>query len=174
MRSTIFSALVWAASSAVIRFDSGALSNSAHMVRTVRGWAIAAIVISLARQFLRWKDRGTCEVASRQVLSAFAAFILLVIVMTGLTAVPVADPIDAAVLAFFGGVVAPVMTIIALEFPALRPRAFGAGLVAVACLGSFAFVNALLIRPASKPGVIRTNQPAEHHEKLRSETASVA
>jgi hypothetical protein len=52
MKAAIFSALVWAAGSALIGLHAAALSGSGHMLRTLRGWAVAVLSVSVALQLL--------------------------------------------------------------------------------------------------------------------------
>jgi hypothetical protein len=52
MKSTIFLILVWTGSSTLLRSESVAVSSASHLLRTLHGWAIVAIVISVATQLL--------------------------------------------------------------------------------------------------------------------------
>ena len=172
MRSTIFPILVWAGSGALLRLESAAVSSASHLLRTLHAWAIAAILITLARQLLKGRASSD-ESASRQILSACGAFLVFAALLTGLAAVSAAISGSASLLAFAGGVVAPVATLLALESPTLRPRGLTAGLIALACVSCFALALTLERKPAV-PGRIRTEQPVKEPQRLRTPATSVA
>ena len=172
MRSTIFLILVWAASSTLLRFESVAVSSAAHLLRTLYGWAIVAIVISVARQLLRRRP-ATGESALPQILSAFSAFLVFALLLSGLVAVSATLSLSAAVPAFAGGVVAPVITLMILESHTLRPRGFTAGLIALACLSCFA-LTITLVRKPSAPGPVRIEHPVKGLQHHQPQAPSVA
>jgi hypothetical protein len=172
MRSTIFLILVWAGSSTLLGSESVAVSSASHLVRTLHAWAIVAILLSVARQFLRGRA-ATDESASRQILSACGAFLVFALLLTSLAAVSATIPGSAALLAFAGGVVAPVITLLVLESPTLRPRGLTAGLIALACVSCFALALTLERKP-SVPGRIRTEHPVKELQRLRTPAPSVA
>jgi hypothetical protein len=128
------------------------------MLRTLRGWALAAFLISLATQYARPARR---ESMLRQACAACVAFVLLVAFTALLVAVrnfvtlpPMADALTLA-----GGGLVPAIALMALEFPDLRPRSFAlAGVLALA-LAALAGFGALTVRPSRNPGTIRTHQP---------------
>ena len=68
---------------------------------------------------------------------------------------------------------APVLTLLTLKSPVLRPGGFTAELIAIAFLSCFALANALVRKPAV-PGNIRTEQPVKGLQRLRTRTPSVA
>jgi len=166
--TAIFSALVWAASSALIGLHAASLSGSGHMLRTLRGWALAALIISAALWLFRRTPSGG-ESAGRQFRSALSIFglfsVLIMVLVEVFGSLPA--PWAANLLTFFGGVIAPVIAVMALEFPDLRPRALLAGALVGGCLVSCAFVSVLIAKPAPRPGIIRTKQPANPRESPR-------
>ena len=172
MKSAIFSALVWASSTALLGWRNASLSGSVHMLKTLRGWAVVAFLLALVLQWLRRHEGGLEESRSRQVRSAVSAFaIFAVLVMLVLAARnSTASTWAWNVLSLIGGCLAPVVLLMGLEFPDLRPRAMAATWIMAAGLVSFAGFSAVLVRPASNPGPIRIHQPADSTKEPRRET----
>lgn len=171
-KSSIFSLLSWSASNALLslgktRFGATLLVGSVHMLRTLRGWAIAALVISVALQFFRRETTTAHEPASRQIRAVFSTFSLfsaLVLMFIAARNSGLA-PWAATAVTLVGGAITPVVAIMALEFPDLRPRAMAAGVVVAGGLASVLLVNTLTAKPAPRPGMIRTSQPADTVEE---------
>jgi hypothetical protein len=168
MRSAIFSALVFIGSSAAIHLRSAALSRSAHMLRTLRGWAVVVFAIALILEIVRTRSNVRAESRVVRITSAVTAFVLfsffLMLVICARAGNPA--PWVAGLLTALGTGLAPVMTVMALEFPDLRPpTAVGAAVVA-GCLVFCAGIDASVLKPA-KPGIIRTRQPIKSNEPAR-------
>ena len=170
MKSSIFSILLWIGSNALLNLGKTgtALSASAHMLRTLRGWAIAALIISLALRWLQEDRAAGSEPVSGQIRAAFSAFglfsvlALMFITVRGYNQATWA----ATVVTILGGALARVMAMMALEFPDLRPRAVAAGAVIAGSLVSVVLIDTLASKPAPPPpGIIRTNQPADTVEE---------
>ena len=163
MKSSVFSALVWCVSSGLIRLHAASLSGSGHMLRTLRGWAIAALVISLAMRLLPHPACAEETSLVRQVRAAFSAFALFSVFVATLMVLFASVPPRWATtfLTFLGGVLVPVMAITALEFPDLRPRALAAGAVMAGGLAGCALFSVSVLHSVPRPGIIRTEQPAK-------------
>jgi hypothetical protein len=161
MKSAIFSALVWGSGSAVLGTRAVALSNSGHLFRTLRGWAVAALLISLALHFFHGEKPAVEESLGRQAGAAFAAFALFSVLLVALIAAVAGSPVPwlGTLLTFVGGGLAPVVAVMALEFPDLRRRALAAGAVAAAGLVSLTLVNTLTVKPAPAPHVVGAARP---------------
>ena len=173
MKSAIFSALVWAASSALLAWRTAALNGSLHMLRSLRGWAVAAFVIVLAMHWLRGSGDSSEESTGRQVQSAVSAFAVFAVLVTLLVAVrnSTALPWAGNALTLIGGCLAPVILLMGLEFPDLRLRAFAATGIIAAGLISFAGISTLTARPEAHPGPIRVHQPSGPNEAPRQTRA---
>jgi hypothetical protein len=156
MKPAIFSALVWAASSALIGPRSAVLSGSEQMLRTLRGWGVAALMMTVAMRLLWRETKAREESLARQACSALSAFVVFSALVLLLIAAPGASSV-----AFLRGVLAATMAavaVVALGFPVPRPRAVTAA--------------ALMYRPC----IIRTNHPRTNQagpagEKLPKNTA---
>ena len=166
MRPALFSALIGLASHALLARPLQAWAASGHMLRTLRGWALAAFLISLAMEYVRPARPGSRpESKLRQAGAALAAFALLACFIAPLIAVrnlvTVQWAADALTLA--GGGLIPTIALMALESPHLRPRSFAlAGVLSMAIL-SLAGFSVLAVPPVRHPGTIRTHQPTSPH-----------
>jgi hypothetical protein len=166
VKSTVFSLLVWLTSNFVLSQPAAGWAASGHMLRTLRGWAIAAFFITLAMHWLRPALGELRQPKWRDALSGFIAFVIF----SGFTAVLIAArnsvtlPLAADALTLVGGGLAPVIALMALEFPDLRPRSFTLAAMLTLCLISLVGLNSFAVKPGKQPGTIRTHQPAGSQE----------
>jgi hypothetical protein len=166
VKSSVFSALIGLTTHCMLSRPAAQWAASGHMLRTLRGWAIAALFISLAMQWLRpesgeaGRSKWSEAVSGFTALAAFSGFTALLIAVRNCLALPWA----ADILTLVGGVVAPVIALMALEFPDLRPRSFTAAAVLTLCLISILGLQSLAVTQGKRPDTIRTHQPAGSHE----------
>jgi len=171
VKAAIFSALVWAASSAFVSLPAVAHAGTGRLLQTLHGWAIAAFVITVALHLLQRRAGRDPESFGTQAGKTFAVFALFssLVVMLIVASASSREPLAVSVLVFAGGVVAPVVAVMALEFSALRPRALAACAIVAACLGSAAFI-VRAAEPSRRPGIIRSSQPANAGEQIQFPT----
>ncbi len=158
MRRSVFPALVWAASDGLIRLHAAALSGSWQMLQTLRGWAVAALVISAAMS-LRRGGKGPEPRAAIAAFGLFSSAIAALMVFAG-SGAPIftAPHWSGTALTLAGGVLLPVIAMMALEFPDLRAGALAGAVVVAAGLLSFGVVSTLILNPGQRLSIIRIKQ----------------
>ena len=164
MKTAIFAGLVWAASAAATRFPAAGLAGSRHLLLTLRGWAIMALILSVLLQMIRrerFHRRHLKEAAA--TFGLFSGFVgALIFAFHG---GPQSE--TATLLTLAGGVLAPVMALMALEFADLRPATLALGAILGTAVASCAFAGILVSSPAQGHGLFRTKQPPSPVETPR-------
>ena len=163
MKAAIFAGLVWTACSVSMNLHASTLGGSTPLLLTLRGWAIAALLISVLMHLFRRE-----KFHARQMPETFGAFGLFAVFVATLILVLRNNPAPVVtnVITLAGGVLAPVIAVMALEFSDLRPRALTLGAIFGTGLVTCALAGVLVANPVPHPR-IRTKQIAKPAETVR-------